>query len=122
MLNLTAAAKEQHNRFVERVRASGLVWGLRSADGWAMAPSNDEDEDGDVIPFWSDRAYAARCAVDEWAEYEPESIPLEAFLEAWLPGMSEDGTLVGTNWNAQLTGAEVDPMDLREELTAPGSA
>lgn len=116
MLNLTAAAKEQHDRFVEHVRASGLVWGLRSAEGWAMAPSNDEDEDADVIPFWSDRAYAARCAADEWEEYAPESIPLEAFLEAWLPGMSEEGTLVGTNWNAQLTGAEVDPLELREEL------
>ena len=121
MLNSSIAAKEQHNRFVERVRASGLVWGLQSPDGWAMAPSNDEDEDADVIPFWSDRAYAARCAVDEWAVYSPESIPLEAFLEAWLPGMAEEGTLVGTNWNAQLTGTEVDPLDLREELLAPGT-
>ena len=121
MLNVSAAAKEQHDRFVQRVRTNGLVWGLRSADGWAMAPSNDDDEDADVIPFWSDRAYAARCAVDEWAEYAPESIPLEAFIEAWLPGMSEEGTLVGTNWNAQLTGAEVDPMDLLAELTGPGA-
>lgn len=68
------------------------------------------------MPFWSERAYAARCAKEEWADYEPAQIRLDAFLGAWLPGMERDGHLVGTNWNGDLTGREVEPAALAAEL------
>jgi hypothetical protein len=31
-----ASSQEQHDRFVERVRQSGIVWGVLSDDGWAV--------------------------------------------------------------------------------------
>ena len=37
-------------------------------------------------------------------------------IDTWLAGMSEDGVLVGTNWDAELEGLEVEPSDLAEEL------
>jgi hypothetical protein len=123
MLDLAIACQERHHRFVRRVVASGQVWGLKNADGWCYAPSNggddeerDEAEERDVLPFWSDRAYAKQCAKDEWSDYEPTSIPLEQFLKAWLPGMAGDGVLVGTNWSAHLIGLEVDPLELKQEI------
>ena len=109
-----ASSQEQHERFVERVRQSGIVWGLRSDEGWAVAPSS---QDGiDAMPFWSDQAYAERCAREEWENYAPEEIAIEKFLTAWLPGMARDGHLVGTNWNSDLVGKEIDPIELRGEL------
>ncbi len=118
-LDLEATAREQHARFVRRVREARIVWALRSEAGWCTSPSLDH-ADRSVIPFWSDRAYAARCAKDEWAEYEPAEISLERFVEAWLPGMHRDGYLVGTNWSGNLTGLEVEPAELISALSQQG--
>jgi hypothetical protein len=117
MLNLAAAAKERHDRFVQRIVASREVWGLKNDDGWACtASSADGNEDREVMPFWSDRAYAKQCAKDDWLDYEPTPIPLVLFVSEWLPGMATEGSLVGTNWNAQLCGYEIEPLDLSREI------
>ncbi len=114
MLDDKAACLERHERFIKRVLKSQIVWGLKNKVGWAVAPSNDDDKT--IMMFWSDRAYAAQCAKEEWSDYEPTAILLEKFLAAWLPGLDKDGMLVGTNWNAHLIGLEVSPQQLREEL------
>lgn len=106
---------DNHRRFIERVAKARVVWGLQSPKGWAAAPSNDH-EGQEVMPFWSDRAYAARAAKDEWAEYEPTSIDIDSFIDKWLKGMNQDGLLIGTNWNARLMGLEVEPAELAAEL------
>jgi len=119
-IDLKIASRERHERFVRRVAAGGLVWGLKCEDGWAVSSSNDTEDEGaeerTVYPFWSDRAYAARVARNDWAHYEPASIPLVEFLDAWLPGMAAEGHLVGTNWNAYLVGLEVEPLDLLDQI------
>ncbi len=117
MLELAAASKERHERFVRRVIAAREVWGLKSEDGWACAASTaDGSEDRSVMPFWSDRAYAKQCAKEDWSHYEPTPIPLELFLERWLPGMESDDCIVGTNWNGHLCGYEIAPPDLKQEI------
>jgi hypothetical protein len=117
MLDLTIASKERHDRFVHRATESGEVWGLKSADGWACSASTAESTKGkNVMPFWSDRAYARQCSKGDWSHYEPTSIPLALFLERWLTGMAADGCLVGTNWNAQLCGYEIEPLELKQEI------
>ncbi len=111
-----ATPEDDYRRFVEKVRETGEVWGLRIEDSWAYCPSN-EYEDTDVLVFWSDRASAQSHVQGEWSEHKPESIPLDEFIENWLPGMDEDGMLVGPNWDADLRGLEVEPQDMVEELT-----
>ena len=117
MLQNTASTEDKHKSFIERVVASGKVWGLKSQDGWAMSYSNDEDEIV-VMPFWSDKAYAAAVAKDEWAEYAPEEIDLPEFLDQWVFGMSDDEVLVGTNWDQNMAGKELEPYDLALEIVA----
>ena len=118
MLDLSAAAEERHERFLSRVVEAGVVWGLKDGeDQWPVTASTD-DEERSVMPFWSDRAYAAQCAIEDWAVYEPTEIPLELFLDEWLPGMDGDGVLVGTNWNVHLIGAETEPLELLDQLDA----
>jgi hypothetical protein len=104
-----------HERFVERVKATGIIWGLKSGEGWAVCESN-EYEDTDVYPFWSDEGEARIHCTDDWAHFAPASLPLDVFIDTWLAGMSEDGVLVGTNWDADLSGLEVEPEDLAREL------
>ena len=115
MTDLSSDSQANHERFVREVRASGLVWGLKSEQGWAVCESG-EYEGTDVYPFWSDETDASRHCSDEWADYVPASLDLGLFIDTWLAGMSEDGVLVGTNWDKELSGLEVEPDDLAREL------
>ena len=111
-----AASEANYLRFIEQVRESEEVWGLRSDEGWAYCASN-EYEDTDVLVFWSDQAYARKHVKGEWSSHEPVAIPLDEFIDNWLQGMDEDGLLVGPNWDVGLCGLEVEPQELAEKLT-----
>jgi hypothetical protein len=104
-----------HKRFIERVVAAEAVWGLKGESGFAWCESNEAPE-GDVIVFWSDKVNA-ECVRKSWfPEYEPVVITLFDFLFRWLPGMSSDGALAGTNWTAEMIGIESDPKKLQDEI------
>lgn len=102
--------------FIEEALATGCVWGLESEQGWAICPSVTNDE-LDVMPLWSQPEYAQVHVVGEWSQYQVVPISLEELLDEWLPGMHEDVSLVGPNWNADLEGDEVEPLDLLQEFT-----
>lgn len=111
----TTTEQENHDRFVRDVKANGVVWGLQSDHGWAVCES-EEYEDTEVYPFWSNEAEARVHCTDDWADYAPASLDLDLFIDTWLAGMNEDGVMVGTNWDADLSGLEVEPYDLAREL------
>ena len=101
--------------FIHQGLATGCVWGLESEEGWATCPSVTND-DITVMPLWSQPEYAQVHCIDEWKHYEPIPISLEEFLEDWLPGMHEDVLMVGVNWNGDLEGHEIEPLDLAEDF------
>jgi hypothetical protein len=109
---LTAA---NHDRFIERVVKSGAVWGLKHSSGWAVAQSNGA-ENRSALLFWSDRAYAARCAREDWATFVPTAIDLASFIVNWLPGMARERQLAGVNWDGELCGIESEPQALKVAL------
>ena len=102
-------------RFLSDAIATGCVWALESDEGFAVCPSVS-NEDIDVMPLWSQPEYAAEHCHDEWQSYKAVPIALDELLEDWLPGMHSDVVLVGPNWNADMEGAEVEPLDLLEEI------
>ncbi len=104
-----------YERFIAEVVETGIVWGLENEDGWALCPSVDNEEI-DVMPFWSERAFAEALCCDEWEGYKPQALDLEEFLDDWLPGLHEDVVLVGINWTDEMEGIEVQPLDLAEEI------
>jgi len=115
MTELSPDYQDNHDRFISRVRETQRVWGLKSDEGWAVCESN-EYEDTDVYPFWSEESAAAAHCTDDWTGFVPTSLALDLFIDTWLAGMSEDGVLVGTNWDAELMGLEIEPTDLAQEL------
>ena len=115
MLHDSATIQANHERFVSRVVASEVVWGLHAPSGFAVCPSN-EDEERNVLMFWSDHGYASRVKQNHFPEYEPVEVSLFDFLFRWLPGMDGDGVLAGTNWNADLAGRETEPNELKDQL------
>ena len=115
MLHDSATIQANHERFVSRVAESEVVWGLQAPIGMAVCPSND-DEERQVLMFWSDRGYASRVKQNHFPEYEPVEIGLFDFLFRWLSGMEGDGVLAGTNWNGDLAGREIAPGELKDQL------
>ncbi len=106
---------ENYHRFLEEAFATGCVWGLEGEEGWALCPSNHSD-DVDVLPLWSQPEYVKPHLVEEWAKYKVVPIALEELMDDWLPGLHEEVTMIGPNWNTQLEGGEVEPLDLLEDF------
>ncbi len=116
-LGLSADAEGRHQQFLQRVIASGTVWGLKNEEGWVVSSSTaDDTEDAEIMPFWSDHAHAKQCATDDWSVYAPTEIPLDLFMKHWLPGMAQDNCLVGTNWNVDMIGHEIEPLELLDQF------
>ncbi|HBV75035.1 MULTISPECIES: DUF2750 domain-containing protein [Vibrio] len=111
MSKLTADIEANLELFVQETKQSKLVWGLKNVDGW-LACDSSEFEESEVMPFWSSKEDAQKHNVEEWSDFEVLEIPLDIFVEDWLITLSEDGVLIGTNWNEQLEGKEVEPSDL----------
>lgn len=114
-MNDNAKATASHRRFVEEIVNTGKVWGLKTAEGWANTPSAVY-EDAHVLPFWSDMELAQAVAIEDWADYKPQAINLVEFLENWLIGMDDDGTIAGTNWDTDMVGTETEPLELALQI------
>ena len=110
--------QENLDRLVVECLENGCVWGLQDTDGnWSLVSSIDNDSI-DVIPFWSAEDLAQALCTGDWDVYKPVAIELEEFLDDWLPGMHADVLMVGINWNTELEGQEMEPLDLLEEFEA----
>lgn len=104
-----------YQQLLTEVREQGALWGLQFGEDWVVCDSN-EFADTDVLPLWSSEAAAKAHCIEEWADYVPVAISLESFFEEWVNDLGDDGVLIGTNWNADMDGLEVDPMELAKEL------
>lgn len=106
---------DNYERFLEESLAQGCVWALESDEGWAMCPAHMNDELA-VMPMWSQPEYAKIHVAGEWSHYQVVPIAVEELLDDWLPGMHEDVALVGPNWNSNLEGGEMEPLDILEDF------
>ena len=115
MLRDAATCQENYQRFVQRVVVSGEAWVLSSESGAAFCESNEQD-DTDVILFFSDSAYAKRVQKQSIPGQDVERVDLFDLLYRWLPGMKQDGVLAGPNWTGDLVGLEIEPEELQGEF------
>jgi hypothetical protein len=102
--------------FVKALCKSKIVYGLESEEGFAISGSMDyDDENGEpveVICFWSEEALAASCKKEDWADYQVVEIPLAEFMENWCIEMNNDGLLAGIDFDEDLSGLEIEPLEL----------
>jgi hypothetical protein len=125
MLPENANSQPQYTAFIKKVVEQDEVWALEGGEGLAISSSSNNEEQ-DVIPFWSSEELAGAVAADDWADFKPVPMSLAEFLENWLTVMHNDEMLVGMDWDAALTGRESEPMelalDLAKEAVAMGKA
>ncbi|MEM1356584.1 MAG: DUF2750 domain-containing protein [Bacteroidota bacterium] len=120
MLQDAIVTRQRHNKFIEEVVGNSQVWLLENASGVANSTSHEyEDQEGnslELICFWSDRKRAKVCAKEVWSSYTPKEIPLAAFLENWCIGLANDNRIIGTNFDWNMFGYEIDPLELIIEI------
>lgn len=115
-MRLKVDSAAAYDRFINRVIESKVVWFLRDIehDYPMYCPSHCGEIN--VVPFWSDKAYAKRSKKIVEFKTEVDLIPLTKFLEITIPHLVEYNLLIGPNWDANLAGAEIDPRDLCSRL------
>jgi uncharacterized protein DUF2750 len=104
--------------FYKDVAQFRAVWTLRDAGGYP-APKNRRGVRAQ--PFWSSRSRAEKIVstVPAYAGFEVIEVPLDAFIEKWLPGFEQDGLHVGVNWSGpRATGYDIEPGSVRTSLDA----
>jgi hypothetical protein len=120
MLQNSIIVKQRYERFIKKVCETEIVYGLKNTEGFATSESNDfEDENGaslELICFWSEKSLAQFCVKEEWSEYIPNEISLENFIENWCIGMFNDGLIIGINFDQNLFGFEIEPLELIKAL------
>jgi hypothetical protein len=118
-MRLSNDFEQNYQLFLQDAIDTGVVWGIAVGEDdnleFALCSSAD-DEAVDVMPFWSREAFAKEACVDEWAIYQPHAIDVDDFIDNWLPGMQKDGLLAGVNWNRDLEGIEIEPLELSLDL------
>ncbi|ORW06352.1 DUF2750 domain-containing protein [Mycobacterium lacus] len=125
--HLTVDLQARYGRFVDRVRATGEVWVLVGPEmRGAWVESNhyvaEDDEPVRVHLIFSTAAYARQHATAEWADWEAASLDLDEFIAGPLKTMQESGDLVGPDFNADLAGVEIEPIDLARVLLGESEA
>ncbi|MFT6208531.1 MAG: hypothetical protein ACJA0T_002454 [Colwellia sp.] len=88
--------------FLVDVKNNQSFWALqeKSAEDWVVLDSINF-ENTEVMPLWSSQELAQKHCVNEWQEYVPTKITLSDWLEFWLEDLSEDGVIVGINWQEE---------------------
>lgn len=113
ILKLDGAKRYQH--LIGRVTDWEAVWGLRGADGWCAAADGAGHS---AFPIWPHPRYAQRCAVDDWRDAAPAAIPIEDFVEEWLPNMAQEELLIAVFPTPSDAAVFVPPLQLQAAMRA----
>jgi len=112
-----AAAEQNHKTFVKDVVKNGKVWCLENDEGLALSESSTYEDTG-VIPFWSDKAGAEAQIKEGWSVHKATEVSLVEFLETYIILLSNDEVMIGTNWDQDMVGKEMEPVELAIDIIA----
>lgn len=111
VLKLDGPARYDH--LIKRIADSEELFSLRDGSGWFLAGA---DDGRDLHPVWPHPRYAAACAIGNWAGAQATAIPIDEWLDSWLPRMEADGRAVAAFPTPANRGPVVEPSQMREDL------
>src|ERR1051326_8160184 len=110
---LSMSADDRYWYCIRTVADAEEVWLSAMSSG---SPLTIEMAPGTLVyPIWPEREFAEAAARErpEWGPVNAMSLPLDEFMERWLPGMQRDGHKVGVFWvGPDLLGIDVEPAVL----------
>jgi hypothetical protein len=105
-----------YQEFIKEICENKIIYSLNDQDGLTVCTSHDYAfEDGSplrVVCFWHNEALANECKKEEWSKKKVIKLGLIEFMENWCVGLDDDSHLVGINFDENLYGLEVRPLEL----------
>lgn len=116
IMNPMTVSAAQADAFYTEVLREGRVWVIHDSGGLPAPRTPDER----AAPIWSLRSRANKASnVDAYAAFEAVELPLDEGRTRWLPGLANDGFLVGPNWSGAIaTGYDLTPEQVERNLAA----
>ena len=109
-------AEQRYDDFICGTIAGERVWSLYSDEGWAVISDDGEE----YLPVWPHAELASLWVTGGYSDCEPKPIPLQDWLEKWLPNMVDDGLLVAvapnTDGDSITVGAEELLANIQDAL------
>ena len=108
----------QASEFYKQVALSKKLWTVSDENGFP-APLNSEGRRAQ--PFWSSLSRAQKIidTVKAYSGFEPYELSWNDFSKKWVPGLTNDGILVGVNWSGQnATGYDIEPETVKSNVEA----
>jgi len=112
-------AADRYSHFIRQVADWQEVWSLRDDGGWRLV---GDDQGHECVPVWPHERYAKAYSTGEFSGCRAEPMPLEEWLDSWLPGARDRGWKIAVFpiADARERGIVVEPnqvdADLRTEL------
>lgn len=108
----------QLTTFCKEVAQSKIVWAIKDMNGFPAPAGTDGKR---TMPFWSSQARTLHLIsiASQFAGFEPVPLSWEVFCDRWLPGLEQDGLMVGVNWvGATAPGFDMHPAELKRNVEA----
>ncbi|WP_176819204.1 DUF2750 domain-containing protein [Ferrimonas sediminum] len=80
-------SKERFAQFLEQVAEHKTLWTLANEQGCVLVDTGEEQ----CLLLWPHQDLAESWATEEYAGCQPMGIPLDDFLDKWVPGLANDG-------------------------------
>ncbi len=108
-------AAQRYEYFIKKIADWEEVWSIGDDDKWDLLT---DDTGADCIPVWPASAFASACCTGMWSGHRPRSIPLNDWIEKWIPGIGADGRKVAIFPLASEKGILVEPKRMLENIQA----
>lgn len=106
---------KRYAHFIKRVADHEEVWSLSNRDGWVLA---GDKEGREFALVWPHAEYAMACATGAWADCEPKAIPLDEWMEKWLPGLARDDRMIAVFMTPKDSGVSITSEAMARDLEA----
>ena len=111
-------AAPQPTDFFREVADSLVLWTVRDEGGFP-APLNAAGRR--TQPFWSSHARVNDVIeeLSDTAAFIPVEVSWDEFCSVWVPGLEQDGILMGLNWSkTEAAGDDTAPSDVQRNVAA----
>lgn len=105
-------SQKRYDLFVSYLRNGGDCFTLADSEGCLNLTIGSER----VLPVWPDENMAQEWAKGEYEGFAPLAINNEAFVEAWLSGMSNDNISVGVAPNLAGESIVLQAAELKNDI------
>ena len=111
---LKLSGSERYEYFIQKIADWEELWSIRDSEGWGLMR---DDSGKELVPIWPAEKYASACCTGVWEGYSPNNIPLDYWLEKWIPGMLKDDRLCAVFPLPTDKGVVVGPERLEKDIS-----